>query len=154
MIEGISDYDSLRLQELGIESCYDLATIDYIPLLFKSPYSPRELINWVLQAKLCVCFGESVQLLREQGIHTIWQLHDISEEQLRQLAQSTSLTEGVLLLVKSQIENDKEIARLIEAQLVLSQYWQHDTEDAKNIPKEVSDIFKKKPDSTSTEKLV
>ena len=50
MIEGIYIYDRVRLQELGIDSCYDLANADFVPYLFKSPYSPRELINWILQA--------------------------------------------------------------------------------------------------------
>jgi hypothetical protein len=41
MIEGLSAYDKDRLQELGIDSCYDLATADFIPLLLKTPYGSR-----------------------------------------------------------------------------------------------------------------
>ena len=54
MIEGIEAHDVLRLEELGIDNCYDLATADFIPILLKTPYSARELIDWILQAKLCV----------------------------------------------------------------------------------------------------
>ena len=123
MIEGITMYDRVRLQELGIDSCYDLAHTDYIPYLFKSPYSPRILINWILQAKLCMYFGEHVKDLRERGIHTVWQLKNFDENALKELVRTTSLTEDTLMMVKGQISDDKEIERLIEAQLMLSQYW-------------------------------
>lgn len=123
MVEGITMYDRVRLQELGIDSCYDLANVDYIPYLFKSPYSPRILINWILQAKLCVYFGEHVKDLREHGIHTVWQLKNYGEEGLKALVKTTSLTEDTLMMVKRQIAEDREIERLIEAQLKLSQYW-------------------------------
>ena len=71
MIEGIEAHDVLRLEELGIDNCYDLATADFIPVLLKTPYSARELIDWILQAKLCVYFGDSVKELRRLGIRTI-----------------------------------------------------------------------------------
>lgn len=123
MIEGITMYDRVRLHELGIDSCYDMANIDYIPYLFKAPYSPRILINWILQAKLCVYFGEHVKDLREHGIHTIWQFKNYEENLLQELVKITSLTEDTLMMVKTQVSQDKEIERLIEAQLKLSQYW-------------------------------
>ena len=123
MIEGITMYDRVRLQELGVDSCYDLANSDYIPYLFKSPYSPRILINWILQAKLCVYFGEHVKDLREHGIHTVWQLKNYDEDALRELVKTTALTEDTLLMVRNLISQDMEIERLIEAQLKLSQYW-------------------------------
>lgn len=129
MIEGITIYDRTRLQELGIDTCYDMANTDYIPYLFKSPYSPRMLINWILQAKLCVYFGENVKDLRDHGIHTVWQLNDYDEGALQELAKSTSLTEDTLIMVKKLISKDKEVERLIEAQLKLSQYWNKSTPD-------------------------
>ena len=129
MIEGVTMYDRVRLQEMGIDSCYDMANIDYIPYLFKSPYSPRILINWILQAKLCVYFGEQVRQLREHGIHTVWQLKKYDEEALKALAKSTSLAEDTLLLVRDQIDKDQEIERLIEAQLKLSKYWNRDADE-------------------------
>ena len=61
MIEGVESHDTLRMEELGIDSCYDLATADFVPLLLKTPYSARQLIDWILQAKLCVYFGDTVK---------------------------------------------------------------------------------------------
>ncbi len=135
MIEGISMYDRVRLQELGIESCFDLANMDYIPYLFKSPYTPRTLINWILQAKLCIYFGEHVKELREHGIHNAWQLKSFDENALKELVKTTSLTEDTLLKVKNQIAGDKEIERLIEVQLKLSQYWNKATDETNTVDK-------------------
>ena len=67
LIEGIEFHDSLRLEELGIDTCYDLATADFVPLMLKTPYSARQLIDWILQAKLCIYFGDAVTNLRRQG---------------------------------------------------------------------------------------
>jgi len=33
MIEGIESDDIMRLEEVGIDTCYDLATADFVPLL-------------------------------------------------------------------------------------------------------------------------
>ena len=132
MIEGVTIYDHVRLQELGIDSCYDLANVDYIPCLFKTPYSPRVLINWILQAKLCVYFGEHVKDLREHGIHTVWQLNSYDVEDLKSLVKTTSLTEDTLMLVKNLISNDNEIERLVEAQNKLSRYWNKEDKNTVN----------------------
>ena len=132
MVEGISIYDRVRLQELGIDSCYDLANVDYIPCLFKMPYSPRILISWILQAKLCVYFGRQVKDLREHGIHTVWQLNSYKPDELKELVKSTSLTEDTLLRVKTLITKDHEIERLIAAQFTLSQYWDLTNDEGRN----------------------
>ncbi len=133
MIEGINLYDRVRLQELGIDSCYDLANLDYIPYLFKVPYSPRLLIDWILQAKLCAYFADQVSQLREHGIHTVWQLRQLDEEDLKLLAKNTALTEDTLLQAHQQVSDSEEIQRLVLAQLKLSRYWNP------NSPDEMSD---------------
>lgn len=133
MVEGITLYDRVRLQELGIDDCYDLANVDYIPCLFKTPYSPRALISWILQAKMCVYFGEHVKDLREQGIHTVWQINKYEVEKLKELVKSSSLTEDKLVRVKKLISEDHEIERLVAAQKLLSQYWSITDEEITDI---------------------
>jgi hypothetical protein len=44
---------------------------DFVVLVVKTSYSARQLIEWILQAKLCVCFGPAVKDLRDQGIRTL-----------------------------------------------------------------------------------
>lgn len=124
MIEGLSAYDKDRLQELGIDSCYDLATADFIPLLLKTPYGSRELIDWLLQAKLCVRFGDAVNTLREQGFRLITDLEGLHEDYLEQLAKDTSLTLSSLQRAAKATESDHNIARLKRAAESLGKYWE------------------------------
>jgi hypothetical protein len=82
MIEGIESRDILRLQEIGIDNCYDLATADFVPLMLKTPYSARQLIDWILQAKLCVYVGAGVKELRRLGIRTLFDLELLTPEEI------------------------------------------------------------------------
>ena len=112
--------DILRLDELGIENCYDLATIDFIPLVLKTPYSARQIVDWILQAKLCSCFSESVIDLRKYGIRHITQLAPLTDKQLSAIAEETSVTLYALEMAKKSVENDQEIHRLAEVGMKLS----------------------------------
>ncbi len=127
MIEGLSAFDKDRLQELGIDSCYDLATADFIPLLLKTPYGSRELIDWLLQAKLCVRFGDSVDALREQGFRLITDLEGLDDSYLEQLAKDTSLTLSSLQRATKATDSDHNIARLKRAAESLGKYWEGET---------------------------
>lgn len=118
MIEGITIHDRMRFEEQGIDTCYDLATADFIPLILKTPYGARELVDWILQAKLCVHFGESVKELRLHGIRTALDLKNLDLEKntvgidIDKLASEIALTKLTLQLAKESIENDPEIERL------------------------------------------
>jgi hypothetical protein len=91
MIEGVDAHDKIRLTELGVDNCYDLAAADFIPLLIKTPYNARELIDWILQAKLCVKFGRGIKDLREHGLRTIVDLEDLNETTIEELSKETTL---------------------------------------------------------------
>jgi hypothetical protein len=120
MIEGI---DVLRLEELGIDNCYDLAHADFVPVLLKTPYSPRQLVDWILQAKLCVYFGEDVKELRRLGIRTILDLDALSAEEIEALPDDTSATADVLARARDSVKNNPELLRLREVGQVLGMYW-------------------------------
>lgn len=123
MIEGVSAHDKQRLEELGIDTCYDLATADFIPLILKSPYGSRELIDWLLQAKLCVRFGDAVSELREFGIRTITDLEGADDKYLEQLAKDTSL-KFTALQRAARATADPNIKRLKLAAEALGHYWE------------------------------
>lgn len=130
LIEGVTDYDRFRLEELGIDSCYDLATADYIPLLLRTPYGARELIDWILQAKLCVRFGPHVQALREQGYRIITDLADLDEATMEDLAKTTPLNLFALRQASRAVREDCNIERLQRAALLLGRYWESAEEAA------------------------
>jgi hypothetical protein len=123
MIEGIETHDVLRLEELGIDNCYDLAHADFVPVLLKTPYSARQLVDWILQAKLCVYFGEDVKELRRLGIRTILDLDALSAEEIDALPDDTSATADVLARARDSVKNNPELLRLREVGQVLGMYW-------------------------------
>ncbi len=123
MIEGIESHDVLRLEEIGIDTCYDLATADFVPLLLKTPYSARQLIDWILQAKLCVYFGDGVKELRRFGIRTLVDLEALTPEEIDTLPQETSVTSTVLIRAVVAARTSPEIGRLREAGTLLGMFW-------------------------------
>jgi hypothetical protein len=127
MVEGIEGHDSLRLEELGIDTCYDLATADFVPLMLKSPYSARQLIDWILQAKLCVYFGDAVKNLRQQGFRTVIDLEHLTQQEIEALAAETALTKSALEHAQQSVKHESaELERLREAGRVLSTFWKHE----------------------------
>jgi hypothetical protein len=123
MIEGIESRDILRLQEIGIDNCYDLATADFVPLMLKTPYSARQLIDWILQAKLCVYVGAGVKELRRLGIRTLFDLELLTSEEIEALPQNTSVTASALGRAIAAARNSSEIARLRKAGQLLGIFW-------------------------------
>ena len=131
MIEGIELHDVLRLEELGIETCYDLAAADAVPLTLRTPYSARQLIDWILQAKLCVYFGTAVKDLRQQGIRVISDLETLADQDLEALAKATSVTKYALERAQESVKTDLEIPRLREAGQLLGTFWEREVESAR-----------------------
>ena len=121
MIQGVSAYDKMRLEELGIESCYDLADADFFVLLLKSSYSARELADWILQAKLCVCCGDAVKDLREEGIRWVTDLASLDDAQIADLAQRTHATKASLERGRATARG-KELTRLTALTEMLSEF--------------------------------
>lgn len=130
MIEGIEVHDVMRLEELGIDSCYDLAATDFVPLLLKTPYSARQLIDWILQAKLCIHFGDSVKDLRRLGIRTMVDLELMSATEIDALPAETSVTAPVLCRARMHVMTSTEIARLRELGQVLGMFWNRAPDEA------------------------
>jgi hypothetical protein len=123
MIEGIESHDVLRLEEIGVDTCYDLATADFVPLLLKTPYSARQLIDWILQAKLCVYVGDRVKEFRRFGIRTLVDLEALTPEEIATLPQETSVTATVLARAIASARSNPEIGRLREAGQLLGMFW-------------------------------
>lgn len=125
MIEGMTVHDELRLSELGIDNCYDLAVADFIPVLLKTPYPARELIDWILQAKLCAYIGTNVLELRQRGIRTIVELErliDRDDAATQELAAQTHLTALGLRQAAEAVRDDPDIRRLRDAAHVVSEF--------------------------------
>jgi predicted RecB family nuclease len=124
LVEGIESHDSLRLEEVGIDTCYDLATADFMPLMLKTPYSARQLIDWMLQAKLCVYFGDAVKNLRVQGFRTVIDVAQLTPKEIEALAAETALTQSALERAQQAAQHEAaDLKRLREAGRVLGTFW-------------------------------
>ena len=93
----------------------------------RTPYGARELIEWLLQAKLCVHFGERVKPLRAAGIRLITDLEKMQEPDLLALAEITRITPFALRQARENVLTDASIERLRAAGELVSEYW--DRED-------------------------
>ena len=109
LIQGISVSDKLRLKEEGVESCYDLANCDFIQLLFTTPFQPLELVDWQLQARLVMFFGDSVDELREHGVRTISELKMIDDTTAQELAEKTHATKTAIDIARRRAKADQAI---------------------------------------------
>lgn len=121
MIQGMSLHDRLRLEEVGIDNCYDLANYDFVPLILKTPYGARELIDWILQAKLCTYVGEGVKDLRHHGIRTIVDLEQLKD--METLIAESAVTRDALERARDSVVGNVEIRRMQEAGALLGTYW-------------------------------
>ncbi len=120
MIEGVTILDRMRLEEQGIDTCYDLAKADFVPLILKTPYSARELVDWILQAKLCAYFGEAVKDLRQHSIKTAYDLTQVSD--IEKLAPAIALTQSALEQAQRSFKEDTEIQRLRDVANLLGKF--------------------------------
>jgi hypothetical protein len=121
LIDGLTTHDIMRLEEVGINSCHDLAPHDFVPMVLTTPYPARELADWIMQAKLCVYFGEAVKSLRQQGVRRIDDLKKIKN--IDDLALATSATKEGLERAKKWIHNnDHEINKLLDVEKKLGTF--------------------------------
>lgn len=126
MIEGITLFERTRFVEVGITNAQNLAKSNFIELIIRTPFNPREIIDWIGQARLYLYFKDDISKLRKAGVRTVFNLKTLGQvpENLKVIA---DLTEGVsiekLKLVFELVNQDKDIKELGDAleKLVLTQ---------------------------------
>jgi hypothetical protein len=101
-----------------------MATADFVPLTLRTPYSARQLVDWILQAKLCACFGDGVIDLRKHGIRLITDLELLSDEDIAALSTATVVTQSALKQARETVRIDEDIKRMTTVSQQLSQYTQ------------------------------
>jgi hypothetical protein len=126
MIEGISMFHKVRLNEVGIDNAENLAEANLIELLLKTPFGASNLIDWVAQAKLFIYFKDEIIKLRRVGIRNIFDFKSTctANEHLSQLANEAGISEIMLNVIHQQIKEDSGIDRLNEFRLRLNTFGQ------------------------------
>ena len=120
MIEGIGLFERTRFLEVGIDNAQNLAQSNFIEMIIRTPFNPREIIDWIGQARLYLAFKGDIQLLRSVGIRTIFDLKVIAgtdcEENLQRIAKlSNGIPLEKLQIICRIIEQDDDIVELQRA---------------------------------------
>lgn len=115
-LQGMSPYHKVRLAELSIDNIQNLVKASLVELILKTPYKPRQLVDWMLQGWLILYFKDNTEKLRENGVRTILGLKNIGDEdKLGSLANSTGLSIDYLQTVYLIIKDNVSIANLSKA---------------------------------------
>lgn len=118
MIEGIDLYERTRFVEVGVDNAQNLAKSNFIELIIRTPFNPREIIDWIGQARLYLYFKNDIVHLRNAGVRTIFNLKTLGEDE-EQLERIALLAKEVpiekLKLVYAIIKDDTDIEELNSA---------------------------------------
>lgn len=118
MIEGIGMFERTRFLEVGVDNAQNLAKSNFIELIIRTPFTPREIIDWIGQARLYIYFKEDIKHLRKAGIRTIFNLQLLGTDE-RNFDKIASLSEEVPLdkikIVYEIIKEDPDINELKRA---------------------------------------
>jgi len=121
MIQGIQLFERVRLAEIGIDNAQNLAKANFIELLLRTPFNPREAIDWIGQARLYLFFTEEIVELRKTGVRTIFDFRKIAQDKalLKEIGQLANIPITKLNIVANITANDVDIARLEYAIFIL-----------------------------------
>lgn len=121
MIEGLQLFERVRLSEIGIDNAQNLAKSNFIEVLLRTPFSPREIIDWIGQARLYLFFTQEIVQLRRAGVRTIFDLKKTAdnEQGLDMLAEQSGVPLGKLQIVHQIIKDDSDIQSLEESLCML-----------------------------------
>jgi hypothetical protein len=76
LIQGVSSFRKLRLFEMGLDNCQNLASINAIELYFTSNLKLVEVIDWIAQAQLVTLVGKNnFKTLLENGYRNAIDFH-------------------------------------------------------------------------------
>ena len=117
-------FHRMRLSEVGIDNAQNLAEANIIELLLKTPFNPAQLIDWIAQAKLYLYFRTNIEVLREAGIRTVFDLKMIchDEQIIEKLANEVNVSSVQLKIVCQRIQSDQAVANLYEFENKLQLY--------------------------------
>lgn len=117
MIEGMTSFHKARLSEAGIDNVQNLAHASLVELIVNTPYRPRQLVDWMAQARLCLSFKFEVQKLRKAGIRTMLGFKIAGDKgTLEDIAKSTGIDEVYLNSVYHIYKDNPAIDRLAKAE--------------------------------------
>jgi hypothetical protein len=120
MLEGVNAFHKVRLSELGIDNIQNLVEASLVELIVRTPYRPRQLVDWMAQGRLILHFKDNTRKLQGAGVRTILGFRRIGEsEKLKELASISGLNPVYLEIVYKMIQDSEPIERLAKAESCL-----------------------------------
>lgn len=78
LIDGISDLHESRLLDEGIDNVQNLASVDIDDMIEKTPYSAKQIVEWVDQSILYLYIDPSeIDSLRRAGVRSVSDFRDV-----------------------------------------------------------------------------
>ena len=79
LIQGVSSFRKLRLFELGLDDCQNLASVNAIELYLASSLKLIEVMDWIAQAQLATLLGqENFKELQGKGYRNAFDFHRVA----------------------------------------------------------------------------
>lgn len=113
-IEGMDVTHRERLAEENIHNAQNLATASLMQLIIRTPYEPRQILDWIGQAKLLCYMGKDIDKCRSVGVRTVYDFYkgNKSREALREMGEAAGFTTPILQVVNDQVRADEGIETL------------------------------------------
>jgi hypothetical protein len=128
MIEGIQSFEKLRLSEVGIDNAQNLGKAHFLELIIRTPFNPREVIDWIGQARLYLFFKDDIEKIRSAGVRTIFDFKIVSktDDGIKRMAQQSGIQLERIKTVADVIKDDADVIHLETAIAKLVGYFDSD----------------------------
>jgi len=122
MIEGMSVFHKVRLEEIGVDNAQNLAQANLVELIVRTPFKASLLIDWQAQAILYTHFHSNIDKLRQVGVRTVLDFREVgaADGRLAELAEQTGLPKVQLEAVYQVVQKNPLINFLADAQRLLT----------------------------------
>lgn len=114
MIEGIQAFEKLRLGEVGIDNAQNLGKAHFLELIIRTPFNPREVIDWIGQARLYLFFKNDIDKLRGAGVRTVFDFRKVARVDggLQRVAKQSGVPLERLQTVAEVVHHDADVDHL------------------------------------------
>jgi len=105
-----------RLMEMGIDNAQNLASYSLTQLMVKTPFTTREILDWIGQAKLLVYVKGEMDEYRRIGLRSAFDFFKGLKRRydMQALAEAKGIDPTLMGLVFDQLRDDEGVKNLFE----------------------------------------
>ncbi len=120
MIEGISIFKKVRLNEIALDDAHNLAVANPLEIAFRTPYKLNFIMDWVSQSQLFLRFGTTgLKDMRSKGIRNIFDFYQNTQtqEDIANMVKVLPQYKDRIQYTRRNLDEDPCFARLEELRL-------------------------------------